>query len=203
MTYYVRNLPHWHPPGTDIFITWRLHGSLPEQFRPQKKLESSGKAFVNYDRALDQARTGPLWLKDPHIAECLLAALSASPAAANYSPCVPTQSWPITFMYCSRLSRHSVKSRGKLKARRRGRPTSFSNVPARHSGKTNPLTTGCAIPGELQKIRAYIERNPVVAGLVARPEDWPWSSASRSDRPLVAQASACGVWNCSPLRVIR
>jgi putative transposase len=28
----------------------------------------------------------------------------------------------------------------------------------------------------------YIERNPVEAGLVARAEDWPWSSASR-DRP--------------------
>ena len=33
-------------------------------------------------------------------------------------------------------------------------------------------------PAECQKIRAYIENNPVAAGLVARPEDWPWSSAS-------------------------
>jgi REP element-mobilizing transposase RayT len=32
--------------------------------------------------------------------------------------------------------------------------------------------------GEWQKIRAYIENNPVRAGLVERPEDWPWSSAS-------------------------
>jgi len=32
----------------------------------------------------------------------------------------------------------------------------------------------------------YIERNPVEAGLVARAEDWPWSSASvvRTDRAL-------------------
>jgi alkanesulfonate monooxygenase SsuD/methylene tetrahydromethanopterin reductase-like flavin-dependent oxidoreductase (luciferase family) len=34
-------------------------------------------------------------------------------------------------------------------------------------------------PAEWQKIRAYIERNPVSAGLVAKPEEWPWSSASR------------------------
>ena len=33
-------------------------------------------------------------------------------------------------------------------------------------------------PAELEKMRAYIESNPVTAGLVARPEDWPWSSAS-------------------------
>jgi REP element-mobilizing transposase RayT len=34
-------------------------------------------------------------------------------------------------------------------------------------------------PAEWQKIKSYIERNPVTAGLVSRPEDWPWSSASR------------------------
>jgi hypothetical protein len=31
---------------------------------------------------------------------------------------------------------------------------------------------------EWRKIRTYIERNAVAAGLVARPEEWPWSSAS-------------------------
>ena len=31
--------------------------------------------------------------------------------------------------------------------------------------------------GELLRIIAYIENNPVKAGLVERPEDWPWSSA--------------------------
>jgi putative transposase len=32
---------------------------------------------------------------------------------------------------------------------------------------------------EFARIISYIERNPVTAGLVKRPEDWPWSSASR------------------------
>src|SRR5437870_89785 len=27
--YYRRNLPHWHPSGVSIFLTWRLDGSLP------------------------------------------------------------------------------------------------------------------------------------------------------------------------------
>lgn len=31
--------------------------------------------------------------------------------------------------------------------------------------------------GELRRIVQYIERNPVKAGLVNSPEDWPWSSA--------------------------
>src|SRR5260370_14251798 len=29
MSFYRRNLPHWHPDGKSIFITWRLYGSLP------------------------------------------------------------------------------------------------------------------------------------------------------------------------------
>ena len=31
---------------------------------------------------------------------------------------------------------------------------------------------------ELQRIRRYIERNPVKGGLVSRVEDYPWSSTS-------------------------
>jgi putative transposase len=30
---------------------------------------------------------------------------------------------------------------------------------------------------EFYRIAAYIERNPVAAGLVEKPEDWAWSSA--------------------------
>ena len=30
---------------------------------------------------------------------------------------------------------------------------------------------------EFHRIVAYIEENPVSAGLAATPEDWPWSSA--------------------------
>jgi len=28
-SYYRRNLPHWHPRGAAIFLTYRLYGSLP------------------------------------------------------------------------------------------------------------------------------------------------------------------------------
>lgn len=31
---------------------------------------------------------------------------------------------------------------------------------------------------EFQRIVAYIEKNPVLAGLAATAEDWPWSSAA-------------------------
>lgn len=182
MTYYVRNLPHWHPPGTDIFITWRLHGSLPEQFRPQKKLESSGKAFVNYDRALDQARTGPLWLKDPHIAECLLAALSASQQRKLFT----LRAYAIMANHVHVLLA-PLAPLGQITRQVKGATARQANLILERTGapfwQDESFDHWVRNPGEFQKIRAYIERNPVVAGLVARPEDWPWSSASRPIGP--------------------
>jgi len=38
-------------------------------------------------------------------------------------------------------------------------------------------------PEQFDTIRAYIENNPVKAGLAAHPEDWPWSSVAQ---PLLA-----------------
>ena len=40
-------------------------------------------------------------------------------------------------------------------------------------------------PAEHERIRQYIEQNPVNARLVARPEDWRWSSAWLSKRAAV------------------
>lgn len=33
---------------------------------------------------------------------------------------------------------------------------------------------------QYDRVRVYIERNPVAAGLVKNSEDWPWSSASKT-----------------------
>ena len=36
-------------------------------------------------------------------------------------------------------------------------------------------------PAEFDCIHAYIECNPVSAGLAPNPQDWPWSSASQAN----------------------
>jgi len=57
MPSYQRRLPHHHPAGQPLFLTWRLQGSLaPHRSFPSGSL-SSGKAFLAMDRLLDQART--------------------------------------------------------------------------------------------------------------------------------------------------
>ena len=75
MTYYARNLPHWQPSGQDIFVTWRLYGSLPACFNIPSEENSVGRRFRHYDRVLDAAAAGPLWLQDTRVAECVISAL--------------------------------------------------------------------------------------------------------------------------------
>jgi hypothetical protein len=64
-----RRLPHWQPSGQPLFLTWHLHGSLPKNRFPPPSCNSAGKAFVWMDRYLDEARSGPTWLRKDEIAD--------------------------------------------------------------------------------------------------------------------------------------
>lgn len=178
MTYYRRWLPHWHPPGQDLFVTWRLHDSLPDGIPQPKENFSPGERFVHYDRFLDEARTGPLWLKDERIAECVLSVILearrrnllrmlAYSLMANHVHILLT---PIVAL--DRIT-HQIKGSS---ARQANRILSRTGERFWQDESFDHWVRG---PAELLKIRTYIERNPVTAGLVKRPEDWPWSSASR------------------------
>lgn len=54
--YYWRNLPHWQPPGANIFLTFQLNGSLPRRVRERLiatrtlldvKQQELGKMLIN------------------------------------------------------------------------------------------------------------------------------------------------------------
>jgi len=85
--YYRRNLPHFHPEGYPLFITFRLADSLPvevlRELKAQREGELNGlknpspdekyaiekKHFGRYDKWLDSCAFGPRWLGDMNIAE--------------------------------------------------------------------------------------------------------------------------------------
>jgi putative transposase len=75
MTFYRRNLPHWFMPEHSVFLTWRLYGSLPASYfarlREPRNL-SDGEKFRDAETFLDDPGSGPLWLEDPRIAECIV-----------------------------------------------------------------------------------------------------------------------------------
>lgn len=83
---YRRHLPHIHPDGYPLFITFRLADSLPNEVllklrvaREQeigsakniphaKRNEVERKHFMRFDDWLDSCSSGPHWLKDEKIA---------------------------------------------------------------------------------------------------------------------------------------
>ncbi|MCI0550929.1 MAG: transposase [Anaerolineae bacterium] len=83
---YRRNLPHIHPEGYPLFITFRLADSLPTEvlaeLKAQRERELNSKPnlssserydierrfFKDYDNWLDRCASGPRWLEDENIA---------------------------------------------------------------------------------------------------------------------------------------
>ncbi len=72
MAEYRRRLPHIHPEGEHLFVTWRLHGSLP--VAPPDTFATPGHAFAVQDRALAQSH-GSLWLSESRVARQVVQAI--------------------------------------------------------------------------------------------------------------------------------
>jgi len=186
MVFYARNLPHWHPEGQALFITWRLYGSLPkevarsiEKYKENKKKLSAGKAFRDADRLLDCAESGPLWLKDPRIAKCVVDSLRRGDAELNH---YQLHAFVVMANHVHALLTPLVAVR-RITNGIKGVTSREANRTLRRTGQpfwqVESYDHWVRNEDEFARIRAYIENNPVAAGLVARAEDWEWSSAKK------------------------
>ena len=77
-----RHLPHLYGMEQPLFVTFRLHGSLPPGRQFPKDSISSGKAFVCMDRLLDNHRSSPMYLQAPNIAQCVVDAIQQGGATS-------------------------------------------------------------------------------------------------------------------------
>lgn len=75
MHYHDRRLPHWDTTEQPLFVTFRLHGSLPRNRDFPPAHLSSGQAFVAMDRLLDRSGYGPVFLQRPEVARLVLRTL--------------------------------------------------------------------------------------------------------------------------------
>jgi putative transposase len=82
--FYCRRLPHWQPRGAPLFLTWRLHGSLPHNRYVGPQGLNSGEAFVAVDRFLDRANYGPTWLRRSEIAQLVADSLQFGERKLGY-----------------------------------------------------------------------------------------------------------------------
>jgi REP element-mobilizing transposase RayT len=160
-----------------MFITWRLHGSLPPNraFPPET---TAGRAFVAMDSILDHAIGGPLHLRRPEIASLMVEAIRhgeehmgyyrshAYVVMANHIHLLITP-----FVEVSKIT-HALN---RFTARSANQILGLTGQPFWQDESYDHLVRD---DSGFDRIVRYIENNPVKAGLVARPEDFPWSSAS-------------------------
>jgi len=180
MILYRRHLPHRYEIGQPVFVTWRLHDSLPPGRAFPPEALTSGQAFAVFDRLLDNARTGPLYLRQEAIAQMVVEAIQFSTRELNrcalhafvvmanhvhllMSPYVPLPA--VTESLKSYTGRRANQILGRL-----GSPF-WQEESYDHFGRGDR---------EFKHIRAYIEENPVRAGLVREPAEFRWSSAGPS-----------------------
>lgn len=180
VTQYNRNLPHWFPAGKSIFLTWRLYGSLPPKWGQNKAKDeslSNGQQFRKVDSFLDRADSGPLWLKENRIASTVVKILkNGAEGLKQYD----LQAFVVMANHVHVLLLPQI-SVARITKGIKGVTAKEANQLLGRAGQyfwqDESYDHWVRDDTEFAKIKSYIERNPVTAGLVNAESDWPWSSA--------------------------
>jgi putative transposase len=177
--HYERRLPHWDTVDQPLFVTFRLHGSLPgHRVFPPQDLTLSGKAFVAMDRLLDRGASGPMYLRDPEIAQLVVEALEDGQHKFQRYEMHAFVVMPnhVHLLATTKVvaSRWLAPLKGFTAYRANERLGSHSQAFWQDESYDHLVRSAA----EFDRIRAYIERNPVTAGLVVEAEEYRWSSAT-------------------------
>ena len=176
-----RRLPHHHPEGKWLFVTWHLHGSLPQARYPPRDKLSAGAAFVCMDRYLDTTRLGPMYLAQEPLAHIVVASLNRGTLLGHYElGAYAVMSNHVHMLLLPRISP------SKLLQSLKGATAWEANRILGRTGETfwqaESYDHWVRDEKEWERIAAYIENDPVKAGLVTRAEDYRWSSAGERGR---------------------
>jgi putative transposase len=137
------------------------------------------------DRYLDEARFGPTWLKREEVADVVAESirfgadrlgfytLHAFVVMANHVHVLVT---PLVSpsKFLQSVKGYSAREGNKLLERT---GPFWQNESYDHWIRDDT---------EFERVRRYIESNPVRSGLVAKPEDYRWSSANAGSKAVVA-----------------
>ena len=202
--FYQRNLPHWHPPNTAIFLTWRLHGSLPKNLINQLKITrqellkrkagiASGwtvdarlveykRLFAKVDAILDKAEEGPLWLNQDNIAGAVQRSL-----LKTYGHLYTLWSYVVMANHIHVFLKPKRDVTIALITKHlKGGTARQANTLLHRTGQPfwqdESFGHWSRDPDEFFRIVRYIENNPVKAGLVKKADEWTWSSAAERRR---------------------
>ena len=191
-----RRLPHCYPGGKWLFVTWHLHGSLPQALYPPPGKLSSGSAFVWMDQYLDQARSGPMYLAQEPIARLLVASLRRGVLLGHYE----LGAYAIMANHVHVLLLPKV-SPSRLLQSVKGATARQANLILGRTGETfwqaESYDHWVRDESQWRRIAAYIENHPVKAGRVSRAEDYRWSSAAEPNGSAETSLGAAATSGCA------
>ena len=157
MPEYRRKLPHFHPGNACLFVTWRIAGSVP-------------------------GKPGSLWLADSRIADIVAQAILVGECERQF---YELHAWAVMPNHVHLLIFPLVKVAALMRWLK-GSTARRANQVLGRTGQSfwqdESFDRYLRSSNEVGKFVAYIEGNPVSAGLVNRPEDWRWSSAGWKNR---------------------
>jgi putative transposase len=199
--FYRRKLPHWHPDLTEatfLFVTWRLAGTIPRTRlspSPTGAPRSAGRAFLAWDREVDKAAFGPVWLQDARVARVVADALLYGDNGRHF---YQLRAWVIMPNHVHVLLRPKT-SLPVITRWLKGSTARQANLILGRTGEAfwqdESFDHRVRDEVELDRIVRYVEYNPVGAGLAANPRAWPWSSAR------LAGESACPTIGANPCQM--
>ncbi len=177
MALYRRRLPHDYETNHPVFLTWRLHNSLPCHRPFPAATLNSGQAFAVMDRLLDEACSGPFYLRQPPIADMVVEAIHYNAANLEH---YGLHAFVVMPNHVHLLATPAVPLPKLTK--------SLKNITAKRANTILAMTGTCfwqeetydhrvRTSREFEKIHTYIEQNPVRAGLVHEAKHYRWSSA--------------------------
>jgi REP element-mobilizing transposase RayT len=175
--FFQRRLPRAEETGRVVFATWTLEAGLRRQACCPLQAANSGEEFDAIDRWLDEARRGPLYLRDRDTALMIERSLRTQAHSLHrfqlhayvvmpnhvHMLVTPREPW----------AGLSAELRA-LTARMANVLLDLNGAPFWAEPSYDHIVNGWM---ELERIRMYIEANPVRAGLAGRATEYAYSSA--------------------------
>jgi putative transposase len=197
--YYRRSLPHIHPDGYPLFITFRLADSLPidvlrdlqtqrERERnalknpsPDEIYEIEKKHFSRYDSWLDRCAFGPRWLEHENIADAVSEKIRSmnSKYFQLLAYCIMPnhvhlliESIVVGSHHQGKTSKYPVTDTLRLLKGNTARACNLKLKRSGHFWQHESYDHYVRDEQELERIIKYILNNPVKARLVKEWTDW-------------------------------
>ena len=142
--------------------------------------DSPGKRFKALDAILDKAATGPLWLNNPQIALSVVTGIHKGACVLNFYDLHAFAVMPNHVHLLISPKALVPRIMNGLKGVTARDANSILGRKGKHFWQDESFDHWVRSPREFDRIRTYIEMNPVSAGLTSRPQDWPWSSATNN-----------------------